>query len=100
MENLIKQLQTEVGLTEDQAVKALVVIKKYADKENISINWDKFFKGKYEEYKEKYKTQIDQISKQLNNLTDKVLDKVEDATIQTKRAARDFTKKIYDKLDD
>lgn len=100
MENLILKLQTEAGLTEEQAIKALKVIKDYMETEDISIDWDKFFKAKYNEYSRRSKSFVNNASQQMDDFTDKVSDKIEDATIHAKRKARDFTKKIYDKLSD
>ena len=73
MENLIKRLQEEVGLTEDQAIKTLSVVKNYMDKEGLDIDWEKFFKGKAEDYLSKAKDLFDNLSKQTKEYTDKVV---------------------------
>lgn len=93
MENLVKRLQTEAGLTEDQAVKAIAVMKDFMDKEGLTIDWNNFFKGKYSDFKDQTKSFVAYMS-------NKVSGKVEDMSTQAKRAARDFSKKVYDELND
>ncbi len=100
MENLIEKLQKEAGLTEDQAINAIAVIKDYMDEEGISIDWNVFFKGKYNEFLKRSKSIAENISHKMDDLSDKVSDKVEDISTQAKRTVRDFSKKVYDKLND
>lgn len=100
MENLIKRLQEEVGLTEEQALQTVAVVKDFMDKEDISVDWNKFFKGKYEEFRTKTKSFMKGVSHKVDSLSDKVFDKAEDIATHTKRTARDLSKKIYDKLND
>lgn len=100
MEDLLKKLQEEVGLSEDQAVKTMKIFKEFMDKEGLDINWDKFFKGKYEDLKDQAKSLFDVFSKKANEYSNKLEDKVEDLTIQAKRTARDLSQKASEMLDD
>ena len=100
MENLIQKLQDEAGLTEEQALKAVTVVKEYMDDEGMSIDWNKFFKGKYNEFVDRTKSFVNEVSGKVDDFSDKVSDKIEDMSIDAKRAVRDFSKKVYDKLDE
>lgn len=99
MENLIKRLQKEAGLTEEQAHKAWDVMRDFIDKEGMTIDWSKIFKDKYEDFKGQTKSFIADVSGKAENLSSKVTDKVTDASLQAKRMARDFSKKMYEDLD-
>ena len=54
MEDLIKKLQEEAGLSENQALKVISIVKEYMDNEGHKIDWDKFFKEKYEDFSFKF----------------------------------------------
>lgn len=73
MESLIKKLQEEAGLSESQAIKAIHVIKTYMDSHDSNIDWDKFFKGKFQDFRSMYKS-----------VTEKLVDKVDNLTTQAK----------------
>jgi len=90
MENLIKKLQVEVGLTEDEAIKTVSVVKDYMDKEGLEIDWDKFFKGKSEEFLSKAKVLFSDVSKQTQSYTDKFVDKVDEFADKARKKASDF----------
>lgn len=92
MENIIEKLQKEVGLNEDQAVKSLKVIKEYMDKENLQVDWEKFFKGKYEHFKDSVSTFFSKISDKAEDWSDKIGDKVEDLTTDAKQKMKDVSK--------
>lgn len=100
MENLLKRLQDEAGLSEEQAIKAVTVIKDFMDKEGLEIDWEDFFKGKYGDLKDQAKSFFDVISHKAREYSDKIEDKVEDLTIQAKRTARDLSQKASDYMDD
>jgi hypothetical protein len=100
MENLLKKLQEEVGLTEEQSVKAVGVIKEFMDKEGLDIDWEKFFKGKYGDLKGHAKSLFDTISDKAQEYSNKLEDKVEDLTIQAKRTVRDLSQKASEYLED
>lgn len=100
MENLLKRLQEEVGLSQDQASKAMYVVKDFMDKEGISIDWEKFFKGKYDDLKGQAKSMFDVFSGKARQYSNIIEDKVEDLSIEAKRVARDLSQKASDLLDD
>lgn len=100
MENLVKKLQEEVGLTEDEAIKTISVVKEYMDKEGMEIDWEKFFKGKTEEFLAKAKILFSNISKQTQPYTDKFSDKMEDIASKARKGAHDISKKAADFFDD
>lgn len=100
MENLIQKLQDEVGLTEEQAIETIAVVKEYMDEEGMSIDWNKFFKGKYNEFLKRSESFVNKMSSKMDDLSDKVSDKMEDMGTEAKRTVRDLSKKVYDKLND
>jgi len=100
MDNLLKRLQEEAGLSEEQSAKVMVIIKDFMDKEGLEIDWEKFFKGKYEDLKEQTKSLFDTLSQKASRYTNKLEDKVEDISIQAKRTARDLALKTSEMLDD
>lgn len=100
MENLIKKLQDEVGLTQDQAIKTISVVKDYMDKEGLEIDWEKFFKGKSEDFVEKAKGLFQNMSKQTQSYTDKIVDKVDDFTDKARKSAHDLSQKAADFFDE
>ncbi len=100
MEDLLKKLQEEAGLSEEQAVKVVTIVKDFMDKEGLKIDWEKFFKGGYGDLKDQAKSLFDVFSHKAREYSDKLEDKVEDLTIQAKRTARDLSQKASDYLDD
>ena len=100
MDNLIKRLQDEAGLTEDQAIKSISIIRDFMNKEGIEIDWSKFVKGKYENFTDKAKATFNDLSQQAREYGNKISDKAEDLATEAKRTARDLAQKAADKLDD
>lgn len=100
MDNLLKKLQEEAGLSEEQSAKVMTIIKDFMDDEGFEIDWEKFFKGKYEDIKDQAKSFFDTLSSKAAEYSDKLEDKVEDLAIQAKRTARDLSQKASDLLDD
>lgn len=90
MENLIKKLQDEVGLTQDEAIKTISIVKEYMDKEGLEIDWDKFFKGKSEDFIEKARDLFTNVSKQTQSYTDKIVDKIDDFADKARKGAHDL----------
>lgn len=90
MENLIKKLQDEAGLTNEQAVKAVSVVKDYMDKEGLDIDWDKFFKGKTDDFLSKARNLFSDVSKQTQSYTDRFVDRVDDIADKARKKASDF----------
>lgn len=99
MENLITKLQDEVGLTEEQAIKSLKMVKEYMDQEGIEIDWDKFFKGKFEDFKSQSQSFFKNIMSKAHDYSNKIGDKVEDLTEQAKDKAHDLSQKAADYID-
>lgn len=100
MDNLLKKLQEEAGLSEDQSVKALKVIKEYMDQENIDIDWNKFFKGKFEDFKDQGQSFFKSFMNKAQQYSSKLGDKVEDIASQAKDKAEDLTHLAKDKAYD
>jgi len=100
MEDLFKKLQDEAGLTQEQAVKAVSVVKEYMDKEGLEIDWEKFFKGKAEDFKEKAKNLFSNVSKHTQDYTEKFTDKVDDFADKARKSAHDLSQKAADFFDD
>lgn len=100
MENLIKKLQDEAGLTEEQALKVLSTLKDYMDKENLKIDWNKFFKGKYEDFSEKFKSLSDKVNESTRPYTERISEKVDDVVSKAKKSAHDLTQKAADFFDE
>lgn len=100
MENIIKRLQEEVGLTEEQAVKALSVVKDFMDKEGLSIDWTKFFKGKYEDLTESLKELYQKMTGQSQTYSEKISETVDNLTTKMKKGAHDLSQKAADFFDD
>lgn len=100
MEDLIKRLQEQAGLTQDQAIKAISVIKDYMDKEGLEIDWSKFFKGKAEDFKEKAKELFSNVSSQTQGYSNKIVDKFDDLAEKARKGAHDLSQKAADFFDD
>lgn len=100
MEELMKKLQDEVGLTPDQAMKTISIVKDYMDKEGLDIDWDKFFKGKTEDFVEKAKYLFSNVSKQTQGYTDKIVDTVDNLADKARKSAHDLSKKAADFFDE
>lgn len=100
MDNLIKRLQDEVGLTEDQSIKALSVIKSFMDKEDIKIDWEQFFKGKYTDFVDRAKSLYKNYTEHADDYSSKIADKVENLATNAKRTARDIGNKASHLLRD
>ena len=100
MENLIKKLQDEVGLSQEQAIKTMSIVKDYMDKEGIEIDWEKFLKGKYQDLFSRAKSLYENYTQKTEEYSYKIADKVEDIAIQAKRTARDLSNKASNLLKD
>ncbi len=90
MENLIERLQEEAQLSRDQAIKSVSIMKDYIDKEGIDIDWDKFFKGKSEDFVEKARGLFSTVSKQTQSYTDKIVDRIDNFADKAKKGAQDL----------
>lgn len=90
MEKLIERLQEEAQLTQEQAIKAISVMKDYMDKEEMDIDWEKFFKGKSEDFIEKARSLFSTVSKQTHSYTDNIVDKIDNLADKVKKGAKDL----------
>lgn len=100
MENIVKRLQDEAGLTEEQAIKALAVVKDFMDKEGLSIDWSKFFKNKYEDLTDNLKDLYKKLTGQSQGYTEKISDTVDNLTSKVRKGAHDISQKAADFFDD
>lgn len=100
MENLVRKLQEEVGLTEEQAVKSVIIMKEFMSNGGVDVDWDKLFKLKYEEFANKAKDIYSNVSKQTQSYTDKIADKVDKLAVKAKKSAHDLSVKAADFFDD
>lgn len=100
MENLVKRLQDEVGLTEEEAIKSLSIIKQFMDEEGLEIDWNKFFKGKYEEFTDSVKRIYEKATTQSQTYTEKIADKVEGLAAKARKGAHDLSQKAADFFDE
>ncbi|NDW18092.1 YtxH domain-containing protein [Dysgonomonas sp. 216] len=87
MENLVNRLRQEAGLTEEQSLKVIAIIKDFMDKENMDIDWNKFFKGKYQDFIDRANDLFDDVSDQAQEYSEKLTDKVGDLAHQAKEKA-------------
>lgn len=68
MEDLVKELQEKVGLTRDQAIRAIEVVKDYMKENGSEIDWEKFFKEKLEDVRSKVITVSTKIADTVDDL--------------------------------
>lgn len=83
MDNLIKKLQEEVGLTEEQAIKTMITVKHFMDQEEMHIDWGKFFDHKVDKYSDKIKNLLGQLVDKADGMMDKAKDSVKDIGTKT-----------------
>lgn len=100
MENIVERLQKEAGLSEEQAIKALSVVKDFMDKEGLSIDWSKFFKTKYEDLTDSLKELYKKLTDQSQSYTEKISDTVENLTSKVRKGAHDISQKAADFFDE
>ncbi|NDV66404.1 hypothetical protein [Bacteroides sp. 224] len=94
MENLIKRLQVEAGLTEEQAKRSVMVVMDFMDKEGMDIDWSKYLTGKYEKIKDQSKSFFDSLSHKAKEYSDIISDKAEDLMTEAKRKVRDISEDL------
>lgn len=100
MENLIDKLRNEADLTEEQAIKVLSIVKEHMDKNDVKIDWNKFFKGKLDEFSGKFQELSDKVNEKTEPYVDKVADVVEDLVTKAKKGAHDLSMKAADFFDE
>lgn len=125
MDNLVTRLENNAGLTEEQTIDALAVVKDFMDQQNLSIDWKTYLKGKYTkivnrtkkidhapeihvqepvDFSDRVVREVDDISetvgKNVDDFSDKITGNVEKMLSDMKEGAKNLTKKMYDKLND
>lgn len=68
MEDLIKELQEKAGLTRDQAIRSIEVVKDYMKQNGTEVDWEKFFKEKLEDVRSKVITVSTKIADTVDDL--------------------------------
>lgn len=100
MENLINKLREEADLTEEQAVKVLSIVKDYMDKSDIEIDWNKFFKGKYEDFSSKFQAFTGKVNEKAEPYVHKVAEVVDDLMSKAKKEAHELSQKAAEFFDE
>ncbi|MCD7971354.1 MAG: hypothetical protein LUG18_01625 [Candidatus Azobacteroides sp.] len=89
MENLLHRLENEAGLSQQQAVESMRVMKSYLDDEGANVDWNHLFKGELEDGKEKADGFFDNLADKTRDMADKVKDKLQDWGHDAKDQAQD-----------
>lgn len=100
MENLIKRLQEEAGLTEEQSYKVVLIVKDFMDKEDLKIDWSRFFKSKYDNLSDKVKDLSDKLTEKAHPYTEKLSEVVDSTMTKVRKSAHDISMKAADFFDD
>lgn len=100
MENLIRRLQEEANLTQEQAYKVMLILKDFMDKEELKIDWNRFFKSKYDNFSEKVKDISIKLSEKAHPYTDKLSEVVDSTVNKVKKSAHDISLKTADFFED
>lgn len=93
MENLIKRLEKEAGLTQEQAIKAIITIKDFMDKENVKVDWGKFVKDKYEDLTQMLKDIPNKVNEKAQPYTEKISEAIDSAVSKARKSAHDISQK-------
>lgn len=96
MENLINKLRDEADLTEEQAIKVLSIVKDYMDNNDVKIDWNKFFKGKLDEFSLKFQELSNKVNEKAEPYVGKVSEAVDEFVAKAKRSAHDLSMKAAD----
>ena len=95
METLIGKLESEAGLTQEQAIKAIQVFNEYLNENDLKIDWEEFIKAKSHKVSEATKNAFNQLfdpswseraSDNINTMTNKAKETINKA----RNAAADF----------
>lgn len=90
MDDLVKKLEEEIGLSQDEALKAILIIKDYMDNKGVDIDWNTLFKGKSEDFIDKAKGIFSNVTKQTQDYTDKIVDKIDSLADKARKGAKDI----------
>lgn len=100
MENLIKKLQVKAGLSEEQAINTINVVKDYMDEKGIDIDWNKLAKDKFENIKEQTQSFFGNVKDKAQNYKSKLDNKVDDLALKATIKAQEITKKASEYIDE
>lgn len=100
MDELIKKLQNEAGISEQEAISSISIIKKYMDEHRPEINWERFFIEKHNCITEKTKELYAEMIRKTREYSDKIEEKAEDLTLKAKRKANNLNRRATDFSDD
>lgn len=100
MDKLIDKLREEAGLTEEQAIKVLSIVKEHMDNSDLKIDWNKFFKGKFDEFTVKFQELSNKVNEKAEPYVDKVADVVDELMVKAKKGAHEFSQKAADFFDE
>lgn len=101
MEDLLKRLQNEAGLTQYQAEKVMSIIKDHIEREgvNFGVDWKRFFKGKSKEFIDKADEVFSNVSENTKDYTDKFSDTMETFADKARKGAHDISQRAADFFD-
>lgn len=99
MDDLLKKLQEEAGLSEEQAVKAVSVIKDRMEKGDVDVDWNKVFKGKYDDFLEKAQSAFKDASTGTSKFVDKLSDKTDDLSDSVRLKLKNLSQRAVDFLE-
>lgn len=100
MVNLVDRLRDEADLTEEQALKVLSIIKEHMDNNDMKIDWNKFFKGKLDDFTEKIQEISSKVNEKAEPYVDKVSGAVDEFMAKAKKSAHDLSMKAADFFDE
>ncbi len=96
MDSLVSKLQNEVGLTEEQAKKAMSCIRSYMI-ENDLVDWDNFFEAKARDVSEKAQKAWNELTGKTVDWNEKINDWADKANKMIKEARNKAADFIADK---
>lgn len=99
METLISKLEKEVGLTSEQAVKAVACVQEYMKENDLYIDWTEFMKAKSDKLGNKAKNALNELFGD-PTWTDKAAANISDATEKAKQTIKDVRNKAADFIAD
>jgi len=100
MESLVKKLQTEANITEEQATQVLKTIRSYMKENDIQIDWSDFMESKAKKLSDSTKKFLNDflmkaqgVGDRLDQWADKTQDKLDDLSDKTKNKLDDLGEK-------
>lgn len=96
MENLIEKLETEAGLTTEQALRTVKVVQEYMKDNDLTIDWSDFLKAKSEKVSKATQDAFNQLFRDSDWLDEALenvnafAEKAKEKINQARNAAADF----------